>query len=78
MGRTSVTVDGKFLKRLDDASSNINLKKSEFSNACMKYLGYTVRQGKVQSVDPKVKDIVKFPFAASRKELLRFLSISEF
>ena len=63
-------------KRLDDANLTVNLKKSEFSKACVEYLGYTVGQGKVQPVNAKVKDIVKFPSPTNRKELLRFLGMS--
>ena len=63
-------------KRLDDANSTVNLKKSEFAKACVEYLGYTVGQGKVQPVDAKVKNIVKFPSPTNRKEWLRFLGMS--
>ena len=50
----------------------INLMKSEFSKATVKYLGHIVGQGQVRPLDAKIQSIVKFPIPTSQKELLDF------
>lgn len=71
MGGASYIVAGK----LNDANLTLNLAKSEFVQRYVDYLGYKVGQGKVQPLDAKVKDIVKFPSPTNTKELLRFLGM---
>ena len=54
----------------------INLIKSEFGKATMKYLGHIVGQGQVRTLDAKIQTITKFPIPTSRKELARFLGMA--
>ena len=54
----------------------INLMKSEFGKATVKYLGHIVGQGQVKPLDAKIQTIAKFPIPTSRKELARFLGMA--
>ena len=58
-----------------EAKLTINLMKSEFGKATVKYLDYIV--GQVRFLDAKIQTIAKFPIPTSQKELARFLSIAE-
>ena len=57
-----------------EAKLTINLMKSEFGKATVKYLDYIV--GQVRFLDAKIQTIAKFPIPTSQKELARFLSIA--
>lgn len=59
-----------------DANLTINLMKSEFGKATVKYLGHIVGQGQVKPLDAKIQAIEKFPVPTSRKELARFLGMA--
>ena len=59
-----------------EAKLTINLMKSEFGKATVKYLGHIVGQGQVRPLDAKVQTIAKFPIPTSRKELARFLGMA--
>lgn len=63
-------------QRLDDANLAVNLMKFEFVKCDVEYLGYKVGQGRVGTVEAKVRDIVNLPSPTTRKELLRFLGAS--
>ena len=54
----------------------INLMKSGFSKATVKYLGHIVSQGQVRPLDAKIQTIAKFPIPTSWKELARFLGMA--
>ena len=54
-----------------EAELTINLMKSKFSKATVKYLGYIVGQGQVRPLDAKIQTITKFPITTSRKEFSR-------
>ena len=54
-----------------EAKLIINLMKSEFGKATVKYLGHIVGQGQVRPLDAKIQTIAKFPIPTSRKELAR-------
>ena len=58
-----------------EAKLTINLMKSEFDKATVKYLGHIVGQGQVRPLDAKIKTIAKFPIPTSCKELARFLGV---
>ena len=47
----------------------INLMKSEFGTATVKYLGHILGQGQVRPLDAKIQTIAKFPIPTSWKEL---------
>ena len=59
-----------------EAKLTINLMKSEFGKATVKYLGHIVGQGQVRPLDAKIQTIVKYPIPTSRKELARFLGMA--
>ena len=54
----------------------INLMKSEFGKATVKYVGHIVGQGQVRPLDAKIQTIAKFPIPTSPKELARFLGMA--
>ena len=66
----------RFFQIMRDTKLTINLMKSEFGKATVKYLGHTVGQGQVRPLDAKIQTIAKFPFPTSRKELARFLGMA--
>ena len=59
-----------------EAKLTINLMKSEFGKATVKYLGHIVGQGQVRPLDAKIQTIAKFLIPKSRKELPRFLGMA--
>ena len=65
-----------FLTRLKVAKLTVNLVKSDFGCAHVKYLGYIVGQGRVSPVNAKIEAIVEFPAPKSQKEVMRFLGMS--
>ena len=64
----------RFFQIMREAKLTINLMKSEFGKATVKYLGHIVGQGQVRPLDAKIQTIVKYP--TSRKELARFLGMA--
>ena len=66
----------RFFQIMREAKLTINLMKSEFGKATMKYLGHIVGQGQVRPLDAKIQTIVKYPIPTSRKELARFLGMA--
>ena len=66
----------RFFQIMLEAKLTINLMKSEFGKATVKYLGHIVGQGQVRPLDAKIQTIVKFPIPTSRKELARFLGMA--
>ena len=65
-----------FFQIMREAKLTINLMKSEFGKATVKYLGHIVGQGQVRPLDAKSQTIVKYPIPTSRKELARFLGMA--
>ena len=57
----------RFFQIMREAKLTINLMKSEFGKATVKYLGHIVGQGQVRPLDAKIQTIVKFPIPTSRK-----------
>ena len=55
-----------------EAKMTINLMKSEFGKANVKYLGHIVGQGQVRPLDAKIQTIPEFPIPTSRKNLIDF------
>ena len=66
----------RFFQIMREAKLTINLMKSEFGKATVKYLGHMVGQGQVRPLDAKIQTIVKYPIPTSRKELARFLGMA--
>ena len=66
----------RFFQIMREAKLTINLMKSEFGKATVKYLGQIVGQGQVRPLDAKIQTIAKFPLPTSRKELARFLGMA--
>ena len=66
----------RFFQIMREAKLTINLMKSEFGKATVKYLGHIVGQGQVKPLDAKIQTIVKYPIPTSRKELARFLGMA--
>ena len=66
----------RFFQIMREAKLSINLMKSEFGKATVKYLGHIVGQGQVRPLDAKIQTIVKYPIPTSRKELARFLGMA--
>ena len=67
-----------FFQIMREAKLTINLMKSEFGKATVKYLGHIVGQGQVRPLDAKIQTIAKFPIPKSWKELARFLGKAEY
>ena len=65
-----------FFQIMREAKLTINLMKSEFGKATVKYLGHIVGQGQVRPLDAKIQTIVKYPIPTSRRELARFLGMA--
>ena len=61
---------------LDEAQLTINLAKSEFGHAEIRYLGHVVGQGCVAPIAAKTEAIANFPVPQSRKEVMRFLGLA--
>ena len=66
----------RFFQIMREAKLTINLMKSEFGKATVKYLGHIIGQGQVRPLDAKIQTIVKYPIPTSRKELARFLGMA--
>ena len=66
----------RFFQMMQEAKLTINLIKSKFGKATVKYLGHIVGQGKVRPLDAKIQTIAKFPIPTSQKELARFLGMA--
>ena len=65
-----------FFQIMQETKLTINLTKSEFGKATVKYIGHIVGQGQVRPLDTKIQTIAKFPIPTSRKELTRFLGMA--
>ena len=55
----------RFFQIMREAKLIINLMKSEFGKATVKYLGHIVGQGQVRPLDAKIQTIVKYPIPTS-------------
>ena len=66
----------RFFQIMREAKLTINLMKSEFGKATVKYLGHIVGQGQVRPLDAKIQTIVKYPIPTSQKKLARFLGMA--
>ena len=62
----------RFFQEMREAKLSINLMKSEFGKATVKYLCHIVGQGQVRPLDAKVQTIAKFPIPTYKKNLPDF------
>ena len=62
--------------RLTSANLTVNLKKSEFAQAEVVFLGHIVGRGCVKPVEAKVETILNFPRPQNKRELRRFLGMT--
>ena len=58
-----------FFQIMREAKLTINLMKSEFGKATVKYLGHIVGQGQVRPLDAKIQTIVKYPMLLLSKKV---------
>lgn len=65
-------------ERLAEYRTTVNLVKSEFAKATVKFLGHIVGQGQVVPVTAKVQAICDFKPPTDRKGLMRFLGMIGF
>ena len=63
------------LEALKKANLQINLKKSEFCCAEVKYLGYIVNEDGLKADEDKVRPILEYPAPLNLKQLRRFLGM---
>ena len=68
----------ELFERLKKANLTVNLCKSDFCQATIKYLGHVVGQGSVKPIFAKVESIMNFPIPANKKQLMRFLGMAGF
>ena len=67
-----------FFKRLVQYNLTINLRKSDFGQATVVYLGHVVGQGQVSPITAKVNAINEYPVPSNKKALMRFLGMAGF
>ena len=63
------------MKSTKNTNLQINLKKSEFFCAEVKYLGYIVNEDGLKTDDDKVKPILEYPAPFNVRQLRRFLGM---
>ena len=56
----------------------MNLAKTEFCHATVKFLGHLVGQGQVKPLEAKVNAISEFPVPKCKRHLVRFLGMAGF
>lgn len=66
----------RFFDRLSGAKLTVNLAKSEFCHAHVKFLGHIVGQGQVKPIDAKVQAISDFSVPKCKKDLMRYLGMA--
>ena len=66
----------KVLERLEAAKLTVNLAKSEFGAATVKYREHTVGYGSVKPSEAKTQDIQALPIPKNVRELRRFLGMA--
>lgn len=63
-------------QKMNEANLTINVQKSHFCFKTLKYLGYIVGGGQLQTDPDKVKSVAEFPIPSSRKQVRRFLGMT--
>ena len=65
-----------FFDKLSEAKLTLNLAKSEFCHATLKFLGHVVGHGQVKPIEAKVEAISNFPVPTCKRQLMRFLGMA--
>ena len=65
-----------FFDKVSEAKLTINIAKSEFCHATLKFLGHTVGHGQVKPIDAKVEVISDFPVPTCKRQLMMFLGMA--
>ena len=68
----------KLFKRLRRFGLTINLAKSNFAQAQVKYLGHVIGSGEIFPKDTNIKAILEYPKPTTRKEVMRFLGMTSY
>ena len=58
------------LSRFSEIHLTLNLSKSEFGHAEVKFLGHTDGNGQVKPVNAKVQSVVNYPIPKHKQELM--------
>ena len=66
------------LARLEEMGFTINLAKSSFCQAQVRYLGHIIGSGKILPKAENIDAIVNYPVPKDRKSLLRFLGMTSY
>ena len=68
----------KLFERFRSFGLTINLAKSNFAQAQVKYLGHVIGSGEILPKDTNIKSILEYPNPATRKEVMRFLGMTSY
>jgi hypothetical protein len=68
----------KFFDTLAKTNLTVNLAKSDIYHATVEYLGHKVGKGYVTPIMAKLEAIAKLPIPTNKKELMRFLGMTDF
>ena len=66
------------LGRIREAKLTINLAKTEFGHAEVKFLGHRIGRGQVRPLDDKIQGMLEYSRPRNRKEVMRFLGMAGF
>ena len=66
----------KVLQVLQDAKLKVNPAKCKVARKRVKFLGFQVTQGRIQTVSDKVDQVTAWPTPRTKKELQRFLALA--
>ena len=66
------------LERLSQANLTVNLKKSNFGQGTVTYLGHIVGGGNVRPKNANVEAILEYPVPTTKKSLKRFLGMTPY
>jgi hypothetical protein len=71
-----VTTLDKMFDRLQQTNLTVNLRKCDFGQAKVKFLGHIVGGGEVTPIVAKVKCIIDYPVPENRRSLMRYLGMA--
>lgn len=68
----------KVFQRLREARLTVNLDKSEFCSAEVKYLGHVIGHVKIKPIEAKTAAIAEYPRPTNNRSLRRFLGMANY
>ena len=68
----------KLFDRFRRFNLTINLAKSNFAQAQVKYLGHVIGSGEILPKDTNIRSILEYPKPTCRKEVMRFLGMTSY